>query len=411
MNRKLSKRAAGILAALITASCLLLPGCFGKGQTRPEPSPEAAFSAAPSEALTEAPTAEPTPAPTEEPAEHRAVREALESMSLEEKIGQLMMFGFIGLEKPEGASKALFERFPIGNAVIFSSNIDRTQDGGFGSAKRLTEGIESEYPCPVERLFAADVEGGSVVRFNWEPKIPSPAKLGKKTSEEVRELFSGIGGRLTGCGIGLDLAPVFDIAEEPEKSFLGNRIISSDLETVISIGGAMIGGLHDGGCLSCAKHFPGHGGTGADSHSETPVVYRTRGELYDYDLAAFRGAIEAGADCVMTAHALYPVLDGENVATLSHTIITEILRGELGFDGVVISDDMLMQGVSSSCEPAEAALRFIEAGGDMILCGADPGVQESIFLALIEAVNSGRIDEARIDESAERVLRLKLRFD
>ena len=147
------------------------------------------------------------------------------------------------------------------------------------------------------------------------------------------------------------------------------------------------------------------------AHSETPVVYRTRGELYDYDLAAFRGAIEAGADCVMTAHALYPVLDGENVATLSHTIITEILRGELGFDGVVISDDMLMQGVSSSCEPAEAALRFIEAGGDMILCGADPEVQESIFLALIEAVNSGRIDEARIDESAERVLRLKLRFD
>ena len=224
----------------------------------------------------------------------------------------------------------------------------------------------------------------------------------------MRELFRGIGEKLRSCGINLDLAPVADIAEEPAKSVMGSRIVSSDLDTVITICGAVIDGLHEGGCLSCAKHFPGHGSADADSHSGTPAVYRSRGELMEYDAAAFAGAIEAGADCVMTAHVLYPALDGENIATLSPDIITGLLREELGFDGVVISDDMLMQGLSISCRPAEAAVRFILAGGDMLLCGADAETQESIFCSVLEAVQDGRITEERLDESVSRILRLKL---
>ena len=395
------KKLVSITAVILTA---LLFAAGASCRNFPVP-PEA--TAAPTEAApTAAPTEEPSPEPTEAP-EEDAVRLFISGMSVEDKISQLVMFGYWGHE-PSEEFLSFIGDFPAGNIILNGGNIDRGDgSGGFDTAKRGVELIESAVPCAVPRLFAADVEGGSVARFGWEPAIPSANSMGRKTAEEAFDIFSAVGEKLRSCGINVDLAPVFDIAEDPLSSFMGSRIISSDLSVVSEIGSAMIGGLHAGGCIACAKHFPGHGGTGEDSHSVTPTVKKSLEELMRYDIAAFSAAISSGVDCVMAAHILYPALDPDNVASMSPAILTGLLREELGFEGVILTDDMLMEGLASVCSPGEAAVRVILAGGDMLLCGADIGAQREIMEALYIAVSEGVITPERLDESVYRILSLK----
>ncbi|MBR6108257.1 MAG: hypothetical protein IKQ36_00810 [Clostridia bacterium] len=403
----LIKRAAKMAA--LCAAALTLCACVREAPPgeviAPTPVPTAA--PAPTPVPTPAPTPEPTPTP--EPEDQRLIRETLEGMSLEEKIGQLLLFGVAGTRAPSAEYAAFLDKYPVGNVILFGDNIDRDDGaGGFEAAKALISCLEETHPLPIPRIFAADVEGGSVVRFEWEPPIPSAKKQGRMSPDEVRGIFASVGARLRETGISLDLAPVMDVSGDPAATFLGSRIISSDPAAVKCIGSAVIEGLKEGGCASCAKHFPGHGSSDADSHYEAPVSHLSREELYSCDIEAFRGAAEAGADCVMTAHVLYPALDPDNIATLSPAVITGILREELGFSGVVISDDMRMRGLASAASPGEAAVRFIEAGGDMLLCGADVSAQEEIILALRGALASGEISAERIDGSVRRVLALKL---
>ncbi len=412
-----SKGAAFRLAALVLVPVLLFASCgngAGGEASRPAASPIAVYTDAPSlpptDAPTDKPTDMPTPAPTEEPFEQRVIREALSSMTLEEKVGQLLMFGVAGKDAPSEASSALLSEFSVGNVILFGDNFDKDDGGGFPGAKRLTEFIGEHFPCPVPRIFAIDAEGGNVVRFKWEPAVPSANKLGKGSAQNARETFARVGEKLRSCGINLDLAPVCDMNEKPFSTFLGSRIISGDPEITALISAAMIDGLHSGGCLACAKHFPGHGATTEDTHQLTPVVYKTREELFAYDLTAFSSAVASGVDCVMAAHILYPELDPDNIASMSPVILTEILRGELGFEGVIISDDIRMKGITGVASPEEAALRFILAGGDLVLCGADVNAQRSIVSALISACEDGRISPERLDESCSRILAAKLRF-
>lgn len=407
-------------ALFITALCLLScaapvkdkdaandPGVIVPTDPAPSktaaPTPEQTFTPTPEPAIT------PTPAPTPDPdAELKAY---ISGMSVEEKIGQLLLFGFAGTGAPGSGGAALIRKYPVGNIMFYGDNVDRSDgSGGFDTARARVNAFDELYPCSIGRLYAADVEGGSVVRFKWDPALPAPFELGKGSPKEAREIFARVGETLLSCGINLDLAPVFDVSPDPLSTAIGRRMISGDLETVNSIGKAMIDGLHDGGCAACAKHFPGHGGTTEDSHHVTPVVNKSREELYSYDIAAFGCAAENGADCVMAAHILYPALDETDIASMSYPILTGILRQELRFDGVVISDDMLMQGLSKSYPYSEAAVRFILAGGDIVLCGADPAVQEELILSLYEAVENGVIGTERLDESVLRVLRLKQRL-
>lgn len=174
------------------------------------------------------------------------------------------------------------------------------------------------------------------------------------------------------------------------------------------IGAAIIAGLHDAGCLSAAKHFPGHGGTSADSHATTPVVDKSADELFEYDLVPFAAAVEAGVDVVLVAHIRYPALDPENIASLSPAIIGGLLREELGFDGIVMSDDFRMGGLTSQCPAGEAAVRFLLAGGDLILCGPRHDLQREIMDALLAAAADGTLSEARIDESVLRIVQKKM---
>jgi len=258
-------------------------------------------------------------------------------------------------------------------------------------------------------LIGIDVEGGSVVRFRWSDQPVSARSLGRRRDPDyAAEQFETIGEKLVSVGINLDLAPVLDVSENPMDTFLETRIISEDATITAAIGSAIIEGLHEGGCLSAAKHFPGHGGTTEDSHDTTPVVDKTEEELDAYDLVPFRAAVEAGVDAIMTAHILYPALDPDDIATMSDEIITGLLRDQMGFDGIVISDDFRMEGLTNRYDVSEAAAQFVLAGGDLILCGAEHDKQIAIMDGLYAAVDDGRLTEERINESVRRILLKKI---
>jgi beta-N-acetylhexosaminidase len=210
-------------------------------------------------------------------------------------------------------------------------------------------------------------------------------------------------------GINVDLAPVLDVAKDPARTVLGQRIISSDPEVVSRIGCACIEGLQTGGCLSIAKHFPGHGATATDSHKATPVVKKDLAALRSYELLPFEGAVAAGVDGIMLAHILYPEIDPDYIASQSEIFMTDLLRTEMGFEGVILADDFRMNGLRSKAPLGQAAVRFIQAGGDIILCGANHEYQRAILKGLADAVADGTISQARLDESVVRVLTAKMK--
>jgi len=191
---------------------------------------------------------------------------------------------------------------------------------------------------------------------------------------------------------------------------LGQRIISRKEDVAASIGAACIEGLQGAGCLSIVKHFPGHGATTEDSHAGTPVVNKTLDALSAYELAPFRAAVEAGVDGIMVAHISYPRLDSRDIASMSDVIISQLLREEMGFAGIVMSDDFRMAGLSSRYTAEKAAVRFILAGGDLILCGPRHELQRRIMTALHAAVENGAIPPERLDQSVTRILRAKMKY-
>ncbi|MDO4572562.1 MAG: glycoside hydrolase family 3 N-terminal domain-containing protein [Clostridia bacterium] len=335
----------------------------------------------------------------------------VETMSLADRLGQLVMFGFTGSNAPDADYQALFERYHVGNFMLYGQNIHSDDgDGGFARAGRLAAALQSGTMGAAAPLIGIDVEGGSVVRFNWDDRPASARTLGQSgDTARAKSQFQSIGEGLISSGISLNLAPVLDVAPDPMSTFLTTRIISSDAATAAAIGAAAIEGLHAAGCLAGAKHFPGHGGTSADSHDATPVIDKSLEAMLGYDLVPFSAAVEAGVDVMLVAHISYPAIDAEHIASQSALIIDGLLREQMGFAGVVMSDDFRMGGLTNRYEPGEAALRFLNAGGDLILCGARLSEQESIMQALHAAAEAGSLSEARINESVARILLLKWR--
>ncbi len=354
-------------------------------------------------------TPAPTPAPTRSPEER--LYAYIAGMTDAEKIGQLCMFGFSGTQEISADFKKILQEYRIGNVILYGQNVSRTNgDGGFAQCKKLTDSVKNASLSGIPFLISIDVEGGRVTRFRWKQTLSSAQSLGKKDdTARAREQFQYVAEGLLSAGINVDLAPCLDVAEKPSQTFLGNRIISSDEEIAARIGLACVEGLHDGGCLSIVKHFPGHGATTADSHEGTPVVNKTFEELMQYELVPFAEALSE-ADAVMIAHISYPEIDEAHIASQSYMFITEILRGEFCFDGIVVSDDFRMEGLRKQTSLKNGAVQFILAGGDMILCGANHSYQREILKGLMEAVENGTISEDRLNESVYRILSAKMRL-
>ncbi len=372
----------------------------------PEPivTPTPNITPAPSATPSATPTAETIPQTTEE-----WVDAYMTNMPMDEKLGQLIMFGFSGTSDFTGTYKQVVQSYHVGNLILYGANIKRTNsDGGFALCKKLTSAVTDQLTTDIPPLISIDVEGGSVTRFNWGSQPVSARSLGRRRDADYAfEQFAAIGAQLISVGINLDLAPVLDVSENPMDTFLETRIISEDATITAAIGASIIDGLHSVNCLSAAKHFPGHGGTTEDSHDTTPVIDRTLEELENYDLLPYYAAIESDVDAIMLAHVRYTALDETDIASMSESIITGLLREQLGFDGLVLSDDFRMDGLTNLYSVADAAVQFILAGGDIIVCGADVDRQSAIIESLHTAAEDGRLSEERIDESVKRVLMKK----
>ena len=399
-----------------------IPAGTSTAQGSPRGSDLSARAATAAPLFTPAPTASPTPEPTWTPEPTASptptpvplevkLKQHVAAMTDREKIGQLVMFGFSGTNAVSSEFAKIMKDYAVGNVILYGSNISREdRDGGFDRCARLTADIRAHSVTDIPLLISIDVEGGNVTRFRWRIETQSAASLGKKGDEEEAHLqFQRIATSLRDVGVNTDLAPVLDVAKDPSKTFLGSRIISGDEETAARIGCACIEGLQMAGCLSVVKHFPGHGATGSDSHDVTPVVKKGLDALWAYELYPFRRAVETGVDGVMMAHILYSEIDPDYIASQSEIIMTELLRHEMGFEGVIMADDFRMNGLRSKASLDQAAVRFILAGGDLILCGANHSYQRSILKGLTEAVEDGTISQEQLDESVVRVLTAKMK--
>ena len=353
--------------------------------------------------------------------ERAFARTTIRRMTLEQKVGQLMTGYAYGAtaETADARNVALYgvatpaevvRDFHLGGVVYFAwtgSVADPQQIAGLSNGLQQAA-LGSGAGVPL--LISTDQEQGVVTRFG-PPATPFPGSmaLGAGRSEDDARLAAAITGReLAAVGINQDFAPVADVNVNPLNPVIGVRSFSSDPDLVAELVGAQVAGYQlDAGVVACAKHFPGHGDTATDSHTALPSIDHTRAEWEDVDAPPFLAAIAAEVDCIMTAHILVPSLDPSgDPATLSAPIMTGVLRGELGYRGVIVTDSLEMAGVRQKYGDAEVAVRAIEAGADVLLMPAQPIVARQ---ALLDAVASGRLTERRLDESLERVLALKRR--
>src|SRR5687768_9863244 len=296
--------------------------------------------------------------------------------------------------------RALAREFDLGGITVFNrlGNIE-TPDQVAGLSFDVRN-LGRELPAWV----GIDQEGGRVARLRSPFTVwPPMAVLGRSDDAALARRFAGaLAAELAAVGISLDYAPVLDIHTNPQNPVIGDRALGEKPETVAKLGRVIIEELQRAGVAACGKHFPGHGDTATDSHFELPIVEHPPDRLRAVEFVPFKAAIEAGVAFIMTAHVLVTSIDDSRPATLSPRIITDLLRDELGFNGVIVSDDLEMKAIASSYTPAEAAVTAIAAGCDAVLmCGsggyANIELQGQALEALVHAVEDERISIKRIE--------------
>lgn len=337
--------------------------------------------------------------------EARWVKKSMAKMTLEEKIGQMIACPYSGRffnrdsEEMEKLKYLIVER-KIGGLILYGGNVYETA--------YLTNALQEWAKIPL--LISSDLERGLGNQIEGATQFPPLMALGAIGAQEQAYLM----GRVTGeearaIGIHLTYAPVVDVNINPENPIINVRSFGEDPEQVSRMAVAFIRGCQENGLMATAKHFPGHGDTNLDSHSQLPTVSGDIERLNKVELYPFRQAIEAGVSVIMTAHLEVPALDSRpNLpATLSPKIISELLREELGFKGLIVTDAMTMGGITTLYSPEEAALKAVQAGVDVILKSPQP---EAVIDFLIQAVRKGEIPEKGIDASVKRILEAKAKL-
>jgi beta-N-acetylhexosaminidase len=325
------------------------------------------------------------------------------------KVGQRLMVGFEGQE-PSRDVKALIRDYAVGHVILFARNVDRPEQVAelVQELQRVARQAGHEHPL----LVAVDQEGGRVARLGKPWTVwPAMRVLGRTGSEDMAaRMGRALAGELSACGIRYDFAPVVDVDTNPRNPVIGDRSLGDDPDLVGRLGAALIRGLQEGGVAASAKHFPGHGDTDLDSHHDLPVVTQARPRLEDVELRPFRKAIEAGVASIMSAHVLVPELDEALPATLSPRILEGLLRKEMKYEGVIVSDDLEMMAVAKRWSPGEAAVLAAKAGCDLLSISRTPDVQVEAAEGLVRALEREEISWTSMDAAVDRVRRLKERF-
>jgi beta-N-acetylhexosaminidase len=306
--------------------------------------------------------------------------------------------GFAGTALPMWLRDRL--RAGLGGVCLYARNISSP-----GQVRDLTDAIMAENP---HAIIAVDEEGGDVTRLFAATGAPFPgnAVLGRLDDlDTTRDTAAALGWSLRGAGCTVDFAPCVDVNSRFDNPVIGVRSFSSNAERVASHGRAWVAGLQSTGVAASAKHFPGHGDTSQDSHVSLPVVNRSLDELRQRELLPFVAAIEAGCRVIMTSHIMLPQLDSEYPATMSRVVLNDLLRGELGFSGVVVSDALDMAGASGSLGMAGAAVAALRAGCDLLCLGTENTDSQlaDIERAVSSAVADGTLAPNRVREATGRV--------
>jgi len=321
-------------------------------------------------------------------------------------VGQLIMAGFPGPTIPEEL-RSVAREYDLGGIILFERNVVAPEQ--VAELAYDAQAMSHELPLWV----SIDQEGGPVARLRAPFTVwPPMCTLGRSGKVSLAERFArALARELRAVGVSLDYAPVLDIHTNPRNPVIGDRALSDQAEDVVRLGTAIIDGLQREGVAACGKHFPGHGDTGSDSHHELPVVEHPPERLREVELVPFRAAIASHVAMIMTAHVLYPALDEERPATLSRHVVTEMLRQELGFLGLIATDDLSMQAIKGEWSIEHATVAAIAAGCDiLLLCAPDVEQQVRAIEALIRAVEDDVLPVARVEDAIQRQHRVKVRF-
>ncbi len=310
--------------------------------------------------------------------------------------------------------RSLAREFQLGGVTLFKRNIEAPEQ--VAELSHDLQALGSELPVWV----AVDQEGGRVARLRTPfTEWPPMATLGRAGDEKLAYRFAAaLATELRAVGVTLDYAPVLDILTNPKNPVIGDRALSEDALAVARLGDAIIRGLQENGIAACGKHFPGHGDTSQDSHVALPLVEHPPDRIRRVELVPFRAAIRSDVAFIMTAHILVPSLDEQRPATLSPAIIRGMLREELDFDGVILSDDLDMKAIADTYTAPDAAVQAIAAGCDgVLLCreltkdpGNDANAHGRVLEALVHAVEDGRIPYKRAEDALARNRKAKERF-
>jgi len=321
-------------------------------------------------------------------------------------VGQLAIIGFPGHTVPADVKK-LIAAFDLGGVIYFARN--SAEPAQVRELSREVAALSRDWPL----WISVDQEGGRVARLRrpfteWPPMMT----LGRSGDAQLAEAFaSALAAELRAVGVNLDFTPVLDILTNAKNPVIGDRALGTTAEVVAAMGTTLIRTLHHSGIVACGKHFPGHGDTSVDSHFELPLVEHPPDRLEAVEYVPFRAGIEAGLAAIMTAHVMVPALDSEVPATLSSNIVQGVLKGALGFEGMVFSDDMGMKALSSTWPLPEATVAALAAGVDVVLlCNSTQDEQVEALEAVIHAVESGALPQKRVEDALRRQAYAKTRF-
>lgn len=357
---------------------------------------------------------EPDPSPSPDPADLE-IQAQLTSMTLAQKAAQMMIVDLDTLQREaDQAAGSQLRKQQYAGVILFQRNLKSAEQ----TVKLITDLKSASTKVPI--WVAIDQEGGVVTRLPWLPRFAGNMALGATGNADYAEQTGKlIGEQIESFGFNLNFAPSLDVNNNPDNPVIGIRSFGSEPKEVAEMGIAMVKGLQEVGMPSVVKHFPGHGDTSMDSHLGLPSIPYDRDRLDQVELVPFREAMNQGVDMMMTAHITFPKIEKKTViskkdgakvhipATLSHTFLTKILREELGFEGVIVTDSLEMQAISSNFGDKEAILQAVQAGVDLLLMPPNP---DASVKWLTDAVKQGVITEDRINASVERILKLKQKY-